>query len=328
MSNAVKILKHFEAPKEEGVYHRLVCLTGNNKGQAYFLLGKRAVMGRSDKADVRVLDIKSSREHAEIIKVGRDFVLTDLGSQNGIIVNDLKIKQHVLNEGDKIMIGKTVYKFNRLEVKPKVNPKALKKVEDDDEDWEEGDFEEEKKGGKSSMLLGIVALGGIAVLLLSGGDGDKKRKRKAKSKYNVQEMAGSAAVAMQGKRKRDKKVQKKMNIYFQKGLREFREGNYFRAMSEFEHALAWSPSDPQAQFYLRKTQEALDKMIDELMLKGKRDEDALKLQSAAVSYCQILRLLYRYPKDQRYIDAKDAVFKIESSLGMDEGEMECIKEIK
>ena len=48
-----------------------------------------------------------------------------------------------------------------------------------------------------------------------------------------------------------------MNIYFQKGLREFREGNYFRAMSEFEHALAWSPSDPQAQFYLRKTQEAL-----------------------------------------------------------------------
>lgn len=329
MSNAVKVLKHFEAPKEEGVYHRLVCLTGKNKGQAYFLLGKRAVMGRSDKADVRVLDIKSSREHAEIIKVGRDFVLTDLGSQNGIVVNDLKIKQHVLNEGDKIIIGQTVYKFNRVEVKPKIEPKALKKVEDeDDEQWSDEEFDDNKKGGKSSMLLGIIAVGGIAILLLYGGDNTKKRKRKNKSKYNVQEMAGSAAVAMQGQKKRDKKVQAKMNIYFQKGLREFREGNYFRAMSEFEHALAWSPSDPQAQFYLRKTQEALDKMIDELMLKGKRDEEALKLQSAAVSYCQILRLLYRYPDDQRYKDAKELIMKIEESLGMDEGEMECIKEIK
>lgn len=329
MSNAVKIFKHFEAPKAEGVYHRLVCLTGKNKGQAYFLLGKRAVMGRSDKADIRILDIKSSREHAEIIKVGRDFVLTDLGSQNGIIVNDLKIKQHVLNEGDKVIIGQTVYKFNRMEVKPKINPKALKKIEDEDgEDWEEEEFEEESKGGKSTMLLGIVAVGAIGVLLLAGDGDSKKKRKKAKSKYNVQEMAGSAAVAMQGKRKRDKKVQEKMNIYFQKGLREFRENNYFRAMSEFEHALAWSPSDPQAQFYLRKTQEALDKMIDELMLKGKRDEEALKLQSAAVSYCQILRLLYRYPDDQRHKDAKELIGKIEESLGMDEGEMECISEIK
>ena len=327
MGNAVKILKHFEAPKEEGVYYRLVCLTGNNKGQAYFLLGKRAVMGRSDKADIRVLDIKSSREHAEIIKVGRDFVLTDLGSQNGIVINDLKIKQHVLNEGDKVIIGQTVYKFNRIEVKPKVDPKALKKV-DDEEEWEDEEFEDEEKGGKSTMMLGVVAVGAIAVLLLAGGDGDKKKRKKRKSKYNVQEMAGSAAVAMQGQRKRDKKVQEKMNIYFQKGLREFREGNYFRAMSEFEHALAWSPSDPQAQFYLRKTQEALDKMIDELMLKGKRDEEALKLQSAAVSYCQILRLLYRYPDDQRHKDAKELVLKIEEALGMDEGQMECIKEIK
>lgn len=328
MSNAVKVFKHFEAPKQEGVYHRLICLTGKNKGQAYFLLGKRVVMGRSDKADIRVLDIKSSREHAEIISVGKDFVLTDLGSQNGIVVNDLKIKQHVLSEGDKVIIGQTVYKFNKIEVKPKINPKALKKKEGNEEEWEDEEFEEEEpKSGKLNLVLILVAVGGIAVLMTSG-DGNKTKRRKAKSKYNVQEMAGSAAVAMQGKRKRDKQVQRKMNIYFQKGLREFREKNYFRAISEFEHALAWSPSDPQAQFYLRKTQEALDKMIDELMLKGKRDEESLKLQAAAVSYCQILRLLYRYPKDERYVEAKELIGKIEETLGMEEGEMECIQEIK
>jgi pSer/pThr/pTyr-binding forkhead associated (FHA) protein len=326
MSSAVKVYKHFEAPKEEGIYYRLVCLTGKNKGEAYFLIGKRVVLGRSDKVDIRVLDIKSSREHAEIIQVGKDFVLTDLGSQNGIVVNDLKIKQHVLNEGDKIIIGQTVYKFGRIEVKPKIDKKALKLQETQ----EDNEIEEEitpKKGGKSTFLLGILAVGGIALLLLSGEE-QKADSKKSKAKYKINEMAGVSAVSMQGERKRDKNVQERMNIYFQKGLREFREGNYFRAISEFEHALAWSPSDPQAQFYLRKTQEALDKMIDELMLKGKRDEESLKLQSAAVSYCQILRLLYRYPDDQRHKDAKEFLKKVEGSLGLEEGQMECTQEIK
>jgi hypothetical protein len=327
MSNAVKVFKHFEAPKEEGIYHRLVCLTGKNKGQAYFLLGKRVVLGRSDKADIRILDIKSSREHAEIIKVGKDYVLTDLGSQNGVVVNDLKIKQHILNEGDKVIIGQTIYKFNKIEVKPTIVNKdvALKKSGDDDE--EEYEEEEQPKSGKLNIVLVLIALGGIAIVMMGDGGNDSSSKKKTKSKYNVEEMAGSAAVAMQGERKRDKNVQDKMNIYFQKGLREFREGNYFRAMSEFEHALAWSPSDPQAQFYLRKTQEALDKMIDELMLKGRRDEEALKFQSASVSYCQILRLLYRYPEDARYKEAKELLTKAEAALGMDEGQLDCVQEI-
>ena len=116
MSKAVKIYKHFERPKEVGIHHRVVCLTGKDKGIAYFLIGKRIVFGRAETTDIRVHDIKSSREHAEIILVGKDYVLTDLGSQNGIIVNDLKVKQHVLNEGDKIIIGQTVYSFSRIEI--------------------------------------------------------------------------------------------------------------------------------------------------------------------------------------------------------------------
>ena len=48
-------------------------------------------------------DIKSSREHAEIAQVGKDYNVTDLESQNSVVVNDLKIKQHTLNEGDKVI---------------------------------------------------------------------------------------------------------------------------------------------------------------------------------------------------------------------------------
>jgi tetratricopeptide (TPR) repeat protein len=322
MSSAVKIFKHFEAPKEAGQYYRLVCLTGKEKGIAYFLIGKRVVLGRSDKADIRILDIKSSREHCEVIKVGKDFVLTDLGSQNGVIVNDLKVKQHVLNEGDKVIIGKTVYKFNKIEVKAK---NELKIAEDDDVEA----YEDEELEGKSKLspVLIVIILAAVGIIVTSGEDKAEKIKSK-KSRYTVQEIPGSVSESMQGARKKDKKIQAKMNIYFQKGLREFREGNYFRAMSEFEHALSWSPNDPQAQFYLRKTKEALDNTIKGYELKARRDEDALKYQNAAVSYCAIIRLLYRYPNDDRHTNAKEMVTKIEEKLGLEEGEIECQKEIK
>ena len=321
MSNAVKVLKHFEAPKEAGVHFRLVCLTGKTKGEAYFLVGKRVVLGRSENADIRVLDIKSSREHCEIAKVGKDFILTDLGSQNGVVVNDFKVRQHVLNEGDKVIIGQTVYKFNRVEVKAK-----LKEVESVDDEYEDDEFEDETKKSKLTPVLILVIMMAVGVIVFSGDDASTGKSKK-KSRYNIKEIPGAISDPLSAASKKNKKIQDKMNIYFQKGLREFRENNYFRAMSEFEHALSWSPSDPQALFYLRKTKEALDKMIKDLVLKAKRDEDSYKLQSAVVSYCSVLRLLYRYPKDERYIAAQENVDKLEEKLGLEKGEIECLKEI-
>jgi pSer/pThr/pTyr-binding forkhead associated (FHA) protein len=175
MSSAIKIFKHFEAPKEAGQYYRLVCLTGKEKGVAYFLIGKRVVLGRSDKADIRILDIKSSREHCEVIKVGKDFVLTDLASQNGVIVNDLKVKQHVLNEGDKVIIGKTVYKFNKIEVKDKAK-NELKIAEDNDvEGYEDEELEEKSK---LSPILIVIILAAVGIIIMSGDDKTESIKRK------------------------------------------------------------------------------------------------------------------------------------------------------
>ena len=110
-SKAVKVVNNFRALKKIGVHHRLLCLTGGNKGVSYYISGRRVVLGRSDKVDVQVLDEKASREHAEIVNINGDFILTDLKSQNGTVVEDLKITQHKLSSGDKIIIGATVLKF-------------------------------------------------------------------------------------------------------------------------------------------------------------------------------------------------------------------------
>lgn len=324
MGAAVKILKHFESPKEPGIHYRLVCLTGKNKGVAYILNGNRVVLGRSEKANVRVHDIKSSREHAEIAKVGKDFVITDLASQNGVVVNDLKIKQHVLGLNDKIIIGQTVYKFGALEVKPQPKEEVPDFVE---EERERDEAEEKEPKSKLTLILLVVAV--LALVLLFSGEEEAKdgAKSQSQSQYKVNELSDPFIATLKKKKGESKKNKEKLDIYFQKGLREFREGNYFRAISEFEHALSWSPNDGLAQFYLRKTKEALDQSIEEIFIKSKRDEESLKYRSAIVSYCGILRLLYRYPEDERYKNAKESVRRLEAKLGLAEGVIKCSEEV-
>jgi hypothetical protein len=78
MAKNVLVMKHLETPKEAGTYYRLMCLTGPNKGESYVLIGNRIVVGRGEKTDIRLNDTKSSREHAEITKVGDSYVVTDL----------------------------------------------------------------------------------------------------------------------------------------------------------------------------------------------------------------------------------------------------------
>lgn len=328
MSNAVKIYKHFETPKKPGVYYRLVCLTGENKGKAYFLLGKRIVLGRSEKCDVTILDIKSSREHAEIIMVGKDYILTDLGSQNGIVINDLKIKQHALSNGDKVIVGKTVYKFSKITVKDTVAAQE-KKQQDLDLSFEDEFPENEDKDKKMSLGLGAIIF--LAVVLLLFDNGDDSEAIKKKTSFNasrVKEIDDSFAKAIKARNLESKQNKEKLAIYFKRGMREFREGNYFRAISEFENAQQWSPNDPLANFYLRKTREKLDEQIESYFSKATRDNDAVNYMKASTSYCAVFRLLYKHQDDKRFKTAKEGIKGLEKSMGMDEGEIICVENEK
>lgn len=324
MSKAnVIVLKHFEAPKKPGSYARLVCLNGDSKGLAYYLNSNRVVLGRADSVDIKVSDIKSSREHAEIVKNNHKFIITDLGSNNGIVVNDLKVKQHALSDGDKVIIGRTVYKFSIVKIEDSTKIAESKSKEVSKENKEQTAITSVDKRKK----LIIVAVILVAAFLFLGEDEQVAVEGKRvvdKKKVDLQNLS----MSFKRKTKKDKEKQKKMSVYFSRGLREFREGNYFRAMSEFESALSWSPNDPLALFYMRKTKDALNTAVEEIFNRGRRDEDSLKYKSASVSYCSVIRLLYRYPKDERYIDAEAKIKALEEKMGLEEGEIECIQKIE
>jgi pSer/pThr/pTyr-binding forkhead associated (FHA) protein len=70
-------------------------------------------MGRGTDVDLRVDDPSVSRRHAEI-RTGTPSVISDLGSTNGIVVDDQHVRQAQLRDGSIIHLGNTTIVFRQV----------------------------------------------------------------------------------------------------------------------------------------------------------------------------------------------------------------------
>jgi diguanylate cyclase (GGDEF)-like protein len=78
----------------------------------YKLTNNPTIIGRGTTAHIRMTDEGISREHCHIQIEGERMVLQDLGSTNGTFCQGARIDKHVLEDGDKILVGSsTVLKF-------------------------------------------------------------------------------------------------------------------------------------------------------------------------------------------------------------------------
>ena len=69
------------------------------------LRGERMVLGRLKSCDVCLGDANASRKHAVLEREGTGWVLVDLGSTNGTLVNRERVSRVRLRDGDVITIG-------------------------------------------------------------------------------------------------------------------------------------------------------------------------------------------------------------------------------
>ncbi|OGW41829.1 MAG: hypothetical protein A2X57_00260 [Nitrospirae bacterium GWD2_57_8] len=89
----------------------LVIRTGPKKGAEYSIPSSRTVLGRGTGSDIIIDDPAVSRMHSAIEYAKKAFVLSDLESMNGTLVDGKSIKQSVLANGDTFQIGDIVIAF-------------------------------------------------------------------------------------------------------------------------------------------------------------------------------------------------------------------------
>src|SRR5439155_7832922 len=99
-----------QTPSEPPV-GELVVLEKNRPTKSFTLAKDRVIIGRLAESDVGVPDPGVSRRHAEVRRQDGRFVLSDLGSTNGTLVNGATVGEHPLEEGDRIKLGNTILEF-------------------------------------------------------------------------------------------------------------------------------------------------------------------------------------------------------------------------
>ena len=101
-----------KAPKSRGGEGCLVEIYGGDLGRRITLNAGVFEIGRSSKCDLQIDQDSVSRHHARIAR-SRDghYTVADLGSTNGTYVNDVHVSERPLNDGDRVKIGRTIFKF-------------------------------------------------------------------------------------------------------------------------------------------------------------------------------------------------------------------------
>ena len=80
-------------------------------GKRSVLSGSRVMIGRSRDCDITLEDPNASRRHAELRNEDGRWIVTDLGSTNGVKVNGRRVQEAVLQPGDELAFGLARLRF-------------------------------------------------------------------------------------------------------------------------------------------------------------------------------------------------------------------------
>ncbi len=87
-------------------------MSGERKGSRIDIDRDEIVIGRAPDNLVVLKDESVSGKHCAIIRNGRKFIIRDLGSTNGVLVNESPITEQQLKPKDKIMVGNVEILFD------------------------------------------------------------------------------------------------------------------------------------------------------------------------------------------------------------------------
>ncbi len=106
-----RVVQMTEAPKVESAGAACLVVIVGSKIGLQIHLDRPVVVGRDPSCDIHFDSDLISRQHARIEAFAGHYQLQDLGSTNGTFVNDVRVDQRRLRDGDRVGVGKVLLKF-------------------------------------------------------------------------------------------------------------------------------------------------------------------------------------------------------------------------
>ncbi len=100
----------------------LVVLTGDERGTEYVMEGDRLTIGKASTNDVVLAHQTVSRNHCEIVREKDGYLLRDLGSTNGTLLDGAEVREAFLKPGAVLTVGEIELKVRTFSEQIEVLP--------------------------------------------------------------------------------------------------------------------------------------------------------------------------------------------------------------
>jgi hypothetical protein len=113
-----KLLDEASAAEGSTTRAQLKGMSVEVKDGIYPLKGERFVIGRAETCDITLSDSSISSEHARLSREAGGWRVVNLLSTNGTFVNDKRVSNEVVQDGDRLRFGRIEFVFQNPEQQP------------------------------------------------------------------------------------------------------------------------------------------------------------------------------------------------------------------
>ncbi len=299
----------------------LTVLNGPSKGTVYRLVSGRVSLGRGPDNDIIIVDPKCSRNHAEIIFTNSGIEIHDITDRNMIQVDGRECKSAVLKDNSVIQLGHTELRLSfksagalaprdRSHIQSPGYPPAMMSggaaAPFPHQGYSQPHLRRAKPKSNSFRWVAIGAIGLILWMGLSGNNSDNKPKV---SDQQIEAETKAVQTVLERARRRPKDVSvndvgyNKAQESFVVGFRDYRKGQFERAMSSFQACLSLYPQHVLCTRYLRLSQRKFDELIQYHMVLGKKYRDQNQYGACASAFKNVM-FMVKDSTNKRYQEAK------------------------
>ncbi len=290
----------------------LTVMSGPSRGTAYRLVSSRVKLGRGSDNDIVIdNDPKCSRHHAEIVATPRGVEIRDVTDRNQILVDGQECKAAFLNDGSVFTLGDTQFRFS---VKAQVPALAHDQMQPTG-GWHQqqeakpggGQKRPKKKPAGPKVILAVV---GAFVAWMFLSDAPKKSDKALTADEQVEaEMKTAQEIKSAAEQRRPKDPTQSQVGYVQaqqafvSGFRDYRKGQFERAMESFQACVSLAPNHDLCNRYLRLTQRRFDELVQYHMVLGRKYRDQNQFSACRSAFRNVM-VMVKDPSSKRYKEAK------------------------
>lgn len=319
--------------------YRLTVSKGGTPGQSFVFEKSIVTIGRGPENDlVFANDPRMSRVHAEIRLHMGQIIVRNISQKNTLIVNGEKVEEKTLSGVSSLQVGETLLKLEpqadtapagplvvakstgfvgqppapSAAPAPAPRPQNFSPPPGPPPAHPRNRMAAVPSSGNSSRLrfyLILAAVLGLGYWFISDNGAAPKKEVPLRTESDVVRAIEESAQAVQEIRKKqeaagqDSLQYKSAQEHYIKGFRDYRQGQYARAMQSFQAALSFYPNHELARKYLLQSQRKFEALIDSNMAQGRKYLQKQNFRMCQSSFASVMMMVKDSTKP-KYREAK------------------------